>query len=387
VRAHYEKDVTGNVATSYYSAGGQRIAMRVRTNSTNVVYYLHSDHLGSTSLATCGSGSACGGNGAEISGSRTWYKPYGELRAGGSTLPTDRRYTGQRWEAGLGLYDYGARYYDPLLGRFLSADSIVPGAATSVGGGAATLGYSEQTRLTPLTVGFHETQFLDILNTENRELLQFGPPALWSDKVRQEHVAPMGPANPQVLNRYAYCLGNPLRYVDPTGHYLVNNINVKLTANEVADLLSELDFWISLGDSASDWHKILEFTGVSLELLAFAGMAVPEVSAPTGALMFVAGAGLDFTLDDLKALRYELALAAGAERSDDRYYHGARYTSYKCANGVHLKMGSNVVYWGIEIDGREVIGHWDILPQITWKGTWNGTRIFMMAWYIGDYGR
>jgi len=46
-----------------------------------------------------------------------------------------------------------------------------------------------------------------------------------------------------------------------------------------------------------------------------------------------------------------------------------------------------VVYWSIEIDGREVIGHWDILPQITWKGTWNGTRIFMMAWYIGDYGR
>jgi hypothetical protein len=28
----------------------------------------------------------------------------------------------------------------------------------------------------------------------------------------------MGPANPQALNRYAYCLNNPLRYVDPTGH-------------------------------------------------------------------------------------------------------------------------------------------------------------------------
>ncbi len=44
-------------------------------------------------------------------------------------MGTDRRYTGQREEAGLGLYDYNARYYDPALGRFLQADTIVPDAA------------------------------------------------------------------------------------------------------------------------------------------------------------------------------------------------------------------------------------------------------------------
>ncbi|NIN09661.1 MAG: hypothetical protein GTO76_13730, partial [Planctomycetales bacterium] len=33
---------------------------------------------------------------------------------------------GQRAERGFGLMDYRARYYDPRLGRFISADTVVP---------------------------------------------------------------------------------------------------------------------------------------------------------------------------------------------------------------------------------------------------------------------
>ena len=41
-------------------------------------------------------------------------------------MATDRRFTGQREETAIGLYDYKARYYDPVIGRFIQADTIVP---------------------------------------------------------------------------------------------------------------------------------------------------------------------------------------------------------------------------------------------------------------------
>ena len=111
VNALYEKDVSGNLSAKYYYLGGQRIAMRRGSTLT----YLHGDHLGSASLTTNTSG-------AKVSIMR--YLPYGGLRVGG--MPADRRFTGQREETGLGFYDYGARQYDPALGRFLQADTLVP---------------------------------------------------------------------------------------------------------------------------------------------------------------------------------------------------------------------------------------------------------------------
>ena len=53
---------------------------------------------------------------------------FGEVRWQNGTIPTDRTFTGQLAEpSGLGsLMDYNAREYSPVLGRFLSADTIVP---------------------------------------------------------------------------------------------------------------------------------------------------------------------------------------------------------------------------------------------------------------------
>ncbi|CAG1008547.1 hypothetical protein ANRL4_03903, partial [Anaerolineae bacterium] len=188
---------------SYYYGGSQRVAMRVQTAAQNETYYLLGDHLGSTSITANASGSKV----AEMR-----YKPWGETRYSSGATPTTYRYTGQRQEAGIGLYYYGARWYDPALGRFAQADSIVPGSNGS------TIDYDQQMSVVPLTVDHHEIGLLMQLNQENAFTQQHGSWNQLSVEERQQAKNPFGPTNPQVLDRYAYCLNNPLRYTDPTGH-------------------------------------------------------------------------------------------------------------------------------------------------------------------------
>ena len=88
----------------------------LRKGST--VYYLFGDHLGSTAITASSAGAKLG---------ELRYKPWGENRYTWGTTYTSRHFTGQLDEtAAIGLYFFNARFYDPLLGRFTSADSIVP---------------------------------------------------------------------------------------------------------------------------------------------------------------------------------------------------------------------------------------------------------------------
>ena len=62
--------------------------------------------------------------------SNEYYYPYGGNRGAAHSTLTTKRFTGQYHEAGLpggeGLSYYNARWYDAQLGRFVSADTIVP---------------------------------------------------------------------------------------------------------------------------------------------------------------------------------------------------------------------------------------------------------------------
>jgi RHS repeat-associated protein len=134
--------------TKYYAFNGSRAAIR---QANNEVFYLFGDHLGSSSLVV-------DWQGRKISEMR--YAPWGETRWAWeldgerysnrlytSQIAQNRNYVGQ-------LYDYGARFVSPMLGRFLSPDIFNDG----------------------------------------------------------------GKGSSKSLNRYLYAQANPIRYNDPSGH-------------------------------------------------------------------------------------------------------------------------------------------------------------------------
>ncbi len=104
-------------------ANGQRIAMvEVLPGGGNgAVTYFHPDHLGSTSVVTEVD------NGQFQVEQELAYYPFGETRVNTTSNNVDvaYKYTGQELDSSTDLYDYHARLYDPLLGRFISPDPIV----------------------------------------------------------------------------------------------------------------------------------------------------------------------------------------------------------------------------------------------------------------------
>lgn len=103
-------------ATKYIFAGNLRLA---KIKGSDVQYY-HKDHLGSSSVMS-------DENGTQIESIA--YEAYGSQRkflCAAETEDLNYTFTDQEWDAETGLYNYDARLYDPVLGRFLTADSIVP---------------------------------------------------------------------------------------------------------------------------------------------------------------------------------------------------------------------------------------------------------------------
>jgi len=106
------------------------------------VYFVHRDHLGSTTMLTCykqtgcpdravvryyrydayGQVTAYGGDGTviDVTAALTSAGPNG----GAATYVPERLYTGQHWDDAAQLYYYGARFYDPRIANFVTTDPV-----------------------------------------------------------------------------------------------------------------------------------------------------------------------------------------------------------------------------------------------------------------------
>ncbi|MFC1637727.1 RHS repeat-associated core domain-containing protein, partial [Candidatus Margulisiibacteriota bacterium] len=136
-----ETDEGGQAKAYYIYANGQRIC---RVDPQGKMFFYHNDALGSPALITDEDG--------EVR-QRYLFEPFGSILASkGKENDNNYTFTGKEYDRDSGLFYYGARYYDPKIGRFITKDVAAPD---------------------------HE--------------------------------------NPQTLNRYVYCMNNPLKYVDPAG--------------------------------------------------------------------------------------------------------------------------------------------------------------------------
>ena len=111
-------NTTTNKKTDYVAGGGMSLA-RI---TNNVVTYLHNDHLGSLGVGT------------NASGTSLWaerYTPFGETLINNTANDNQAGYTGHIKDSATGLNYMQARYYDPVIGRFLSIDPVGFSAAST----------------------------------------------------------------------------------------------------------------------------------------------------------------------------------------------------------------------------------------------------------------
>ncbi len=136
---HFE--IIDGVPTKYIFAGNLRIA-KITSSDTQ---YFHKDHLQSSTAVTNELGEKL---------ETTEYFPFGLERNRTGSSASNYKFTDQELDPESGLYNYDARLYDPVIGIFITPDTIIQ--------------------------DFYDSQS---------------------------------------LSRYAYVRNNPLKYIDPTGHY------------------------------------------------------------------------------------------------------------------------------------------------------------------------
>jgi RHS repeat-associated protein len=120
----YERVTSGSTTTQkhYIYAGPNQVGVYSKVNTTTSMRYFHTDHLGSVDTITNETGGVV---------QRLSYDAWGKRRnANGTdatsiTALTTRGFTRHEHDDEVGLVNMNAREFDPLLGRFITPDTII----------------------------------------------------------------------------------------------------------------------------------------------------------------------------------------------------------------------------------------------------------------------
>ena len=149
-----EYNTDGTKKTKHVFAGDTVIATMETTGTTTTPHYITTDHLTGSNVVTTNTG---------LQEELMDYYPFGSIRLDEKvgTFSEQRKFTGYEYDTDTGLNYAGARYQNPIIGRFISQD--------------------------PLFWEFDEDYLLD----------------------------------PQQWNSYSYARNNPLVMYDPSGLYTI----------------------------------------------------------------------------------------------------------------------------------------------------------------------
>ena len=138
------------------------------------------------------------------------YDIFGAIRSETGTCDNTRKFTGKEFDADSNLYYYGARYYDPYIGRFTQRDPIGDGGNWYTYTHNNPLKYTDPNGLQPVQDQAGEVgEFTEIMKYTKREVgKQVGEQAAGALRYLGERdglkPAHMGPLTGNVEGRYVY---------------------------------------------------------------------------------------------------------------------------------------------------------------------------------------